>query len=426
MTESCILEGGTFILLKSTMVGGGLVIVDGVIERIFDRKSWKTARDAGAFKHLPVLDCSGSIIVPRLVEMHIHGAFGKGFETIKSPDDILFLAQKLRSRGIGAFVPTIIWDEAVVENLVAAIKASQISKSVLPGIHIEGPFINASKRGGIGLGNICPPEVSRLERILEITDGYMKIMTLAPELPGVEKLYAVLEKHRVLVSFGHSDARGTFELPGSDFSITHLFNAMSGIDHRKGNEGLANLACTGLARWVELNADGVHVNPTAMRVARQCVSTTSLILTSDAVVSAGLPFGEYRYFEKPVGSGIDGVRYKESGTLIGSSRLGMEIVSSFMKATGSPLHEAVAAMSKLPSLALGMDISNSGGSIEEGARADLYLWDPQRLSCRPVSSAFESAPNGKASTENAPTGKLPKASKTTSFPEKHNDTNNEV
>jgi N-acetylglucosamine-6-phosphate deacetylase len=126
-----------------------------------------------------------------------------------------------------------------------------------------------------------------------------------------------------------------------------------------------------------------------MRLARFAVSPYSLILTSDAVVSAGLPFGEYKYFGVPALSGATGVRYKETGTLIGSSRIGMEIVKSYIDATGAPLADAVAAMSDNPSRALGLAKEQTGGCLAVGAAANFYIWDATLGSCTPASLSEE-------------------------------------
>lgn len=391
MHSSFVLSNASLVLPDRVLRQGALLVRDGLIEEIWEGESagdLAHARGEGSHALPPVLDCQGAYVLPRLVEMHIHGCFGKGFEQLRGGQELIWLARRLRERGVGTFVPTILWDKEAVGRLVKSIEESGLPRSTVPGIHIEGPFVNPAKRGGISLANIGPPDPGLLDEILAVTKGLLKIMTLAPELPGAEALYGRLEAEGVLVSLGHSDARGAVPLPSKAFSCTHLFNAMSGLDHRAGQEGLANLGLSGRSAWVELNADGIHVNKSAMRVARSSVSPGSLILTSDAVVSAGLPFGEYRYFGFTAVSGASGVRYKESGTLIGSSKLGMEIVKSYMEATGAPLYEAVAAMSTNPSRALGLD-QGRGGGIVPGAAAELFVWDKELRACTSINPPEE-------------------------------------
>lgn len=391
MDKSYILTNASLVLPDRVVQGGALVVRDGFIEAVAepgDAELGAADPSAGgrSRQSLPTIDLDGKYVLPRLLEMHIHGCFGIGFEQISGGEDLRILARKLASRGVGAFVPTILWEKNAVRRLVESIEVSGFPRSVIPGIHIEGPFVNPAKRGGISLANISPIQTGLLEEILETTRGYLKIMTLAPELPGAEAVYKRLKEAGVLVSLGHSDARGQVVLPRQAFSVTHLFNAMSGVDHRADQEGLANRALAGLPAWVELNADGIHVNRTAMKLARSAVAPDSLILTSDAVVSAGLPFGEYKYFGVAAFSGTSGVRYKETGTLIGSSRIGMEIVKSYMDATGAPLAHGVAAMSDNPSRALGLAMEHTGGRIAAGAAANFYIWDATLASCTPASS----------------------------------------
>ena len=205
-------------------------------------------------------------------------------------------------------MPTILWDEKAVSRLIDAIEESRLPQDVIPGIYIEGPFINPERRGGINPPQIAKPDEKLCRKIVETTRGKLKIMALAPELPGVEALYPILREARVLVSLGHSGASAAVALPPPPFSVTHLYNAMSGFDHRGG--GLVNIALSGLSTWVELNADGIHVNATSMKVASLCLPPEKLILTSDAVISAGLGYGDYSYFGKAVSSDSTGVRYR--------------------------------------------------------------------------------------------------------------------
>ena len=392
MGDSYILSGGVVVLSGGLLKDGLVVVRDGIISYVgADRLSRRLALNPRD-KSLPVVDCAGSFILPRLTEMHIHGAFGVGFESLRGSEDILEVALRLKERGIGCFVPTILWDEGAVGRLVSAIEASCLPRSVIPGIYIEGPFVNPEKRGGIGREQIMKPDFDLCEKILETTRGLLKIMTLAPELPGIESLYPLLRKNGVLISLGHSAAKAGTSLPPPPFSTTHLYNGMSGADHRGG--GLANIALAGFSRWVELNADGIHVNATAMKIASLCLDPERLILTSDAVVAAGLEPGEYSYFGKRIVSDGKGVRYRDEGTLVGSNKLGIDIVKSFAASTGRPLNAAVASMSATPSAALGMAATGQSGSVEVGAVAGLFIWDGGLVACRAAGEAASAAEVG--------------------------------
>ncbi len=378
-TASCLIRGAAAVLPDRVVDSSELVIRDGLYAELRDASGALVfgtgVADSGG---LPVVDGTGMFAVPGLVEMHIHGAFGTGFEMVESGAQLVELAERLAAKGVSAFVPTILWDSAVVGRLSGAILESGLFGTVIPGIHIEGPFVNPERKGGIPLECIADPSPELLSRIIETAKGTLRIMTLAPELPGVEALYPALKAAGVLPSMGHSAcALDAAALPDQPFSVTHLFNAMSGIDHR-GAGGLANLPFTRRDIWAEINADGVHVNAACLALAARGIDDSRLILTSDAVVPAGLHFGDYRYFGRAVRSGDHGVRYVESGTLIGSNRVGMDIVASFARRSGVPLHRAVRAMSANPAGALGLPARG----IMPGGKADLFLWDAGMTTAR--------------------------------------------
>lgn len=382
MTDNFILSGARLLLSDRILNTGSIVVEAGIIrwvgEGIAPQKRAASTRN----EVLPVVDCGGTWISPGLTELHIHGAFGYGFETAVDGAALRCLAVKLETKGVFRFLPTILWDEVAVKNLAVAIEDSGLYGSTIPGIYLEGPFINPKRRGGIGLEQIRQPEAAILEKVLDACAGKLRIMTLAPEMPGIEALYPLLRKAGVMIALGHSDAKLSTRLPGRPFSITHLFNAMSPFDHKEG--GLANVAMDCGADWVELNADGVHVSPHAMRSALRCIDPASLILTSDAVAPAGLEYGDYRYFGKTVRSDTSGVRYTQDGTLIGSSLLGIDIVRSFAAATGCGLPQAFSYMSANPESLLGNSGAAGRGRLESGAKADLCIWNNDFSTCKRI------------------------------------------
>jgi N-acetylglucosamine-6-phosphate deacetylase len=146
---------------------------------------------------------------------------------------------------------------------------------------------------------------------------------------------------------------------------------MTGIDHREG--GLANFAFSQSPDYIELNGDGIHVNESCLKLCSRLISENSLILISDAVIGAGLPYGDFSYYGRRVVSSKRGVRYADSDVLMGSNMLGIDIVKNYCFEAEVPLWRAVRAMSLVPRKALGLD--KEYGSIEVGKMADIFLWD---------------------------------------------------
>jgi len=332
-------------------------------------------------------------VLPSLVEMHIHGAGQFGFENITQPAELLQISQFLESKGIGCFVPTMLWDKKSVVRLVDVIRAvdnrcadgrqSGDNQACIPGIYLEGSFVNHVKRGGIAEESILSPDPQIALDILKASEGLLKICAIAPELPGIEAIYPIFQDAGVLVSLGHSNTTlSAIRPPFHPFSITHLFNAISGIDHKEG--GLANFVLSGTPDFIELNSDGIHVNASCLALSAKLIPEDSLILISDAVIGAELPYGEFSYYGQKVVSSERGVRYTDSDTLIDSNKLGIDIVKNFFAVTRISLCRSVKAMSLVPRKALGL--AREYGSIEIGKKADIFIWDKEmRVAARPES-----------------------------------------
>ncbi|HUX22478.1 MAG TPA: amidohydrolase family protein, partial [Spirochaetia bacterium] len=202
--------------------------------------------------------------------------------------------------------------------------------------------------------------------------GMLRLMTVAPELDGIDEVVHRLVELGVIPCWGHSNCT-LGELPrlqGVRCNITHLFNGMSPISHKQ--SGLALLPFLDSEVYCEVNGDGVHLNAESIRMCHRHLNPERMILISDAVISAGRGHGEFRYFDRRVVSSQTGVRY-EDGTLIGSNCLLPEVVRRFIETTGCALHEAVRLATLNPCRLLGID--SRRGSIESGKDADLVLLD---------------------------------------------------
>lgn len=371
-----IIKDADILLPDRVLPRATLAVKNGRIEAIIGQRADAARHRAldldPCFSTAPVLHIPNAYIAPALVETHIHGCGDWGFERVEGAADLENAARFLEEKGVGSFVPTILWDESALERLTSAIAEGRFPRAALPGIYIEGPFVNVAKRGGIQPSNISPPSLELARRVIDASRGLLAICTIAPELEGAAAIYRLFRDAGALVALGHSDATlATAAIPEHPYSITHLFNAMSGIDHRRG--GLANLALSGAPDFVELNGDGIHINASCLSLAARLIPQDSLILISDAVAGAGKAYGEYPYYERRVISSERGVRYADTDVLMGSNRLGIDIVRNFVAQTGAPLWQATRSMSLVPRRALGQD--GELGSIEIGKIADLFIWD---------------------------------------------------
>jgi N-acetylglucosamine-6-phosphate deacetylase len=358
----CI-QNGEVILPDRSVPGGTVIFSDGHIGYA------GTARNTprGAVE----IDAKGGYVAPGLVDIHIHGAGHVGWETCTA-QGLSEFDRTLLKRGILRFVPTMMADEAVIRRVAGLLQTATCSNRV-PGLYVEGPFISPEKRGGVQEQYVRPVDLRYLKKLQRIADGRIRMMTFAPELKDAQKLPAAMRQLRILPCVGHSmatSAEATLACGRYKVGCTHLFNAMSGLDHR--TPGLAAFALNRDQAYVELNPDGIHVAPDLLQVTHRAKRSDRLVLMSDAVVSAGTKPGVYDYMNKKVRSSENGVRYIDTGTLIGSSILLNTGVARFMRFAGVPIHEAIRMASLNPANLLGL--GRTTGSLEQGKAADVVVF----------------------------------------------------
>lgn len=250
---------------------------------------------------------------PLILEQHIHGAFGIDFNNC-SVEELLKVSDNLYQRGIGAFFPTLVTDTiANINRQVATIKdAAKYSHRIL-GVHLEGIFINPNKKG------IHNPEhfmSLTVENYKLIEDDFIKIVTLAPELD--EGLIAYLHSKGVKVQAGHCVGWGNVN------GVTHTFNAMEGISHRKTSTALSTLISDEI--YAEIIADGVHVSDDALKLFFKSKPDNRVILISDALPITHSEIRKTVFADSEIY--YDGIRaISKDGTIAGSTMLLDEIIA---------------------------------------------------------------------------------------------------
>jgi N-acetylglucosamine-6-phosphate deacetylase len=233
-----------------------------------------------------------------LIDVHVHGAATYDTRT-RRQDDILQMANIHGERGTSAMLPTIYPGsiESMRDNMAAVQRAmaAQREGSLILGVHLEGPFLNPERAGSLDGPSFAEPSVEMLTRLVEDFEDIIKIMTIAPELPGALRVIEVCREMGFLVHMGHSDA--SFEQAEEGKSagatgITHLFNAMRGFHHRE--PGLAGFGLMDEDVYVEVIADMAHLHPQSLKMLFDMKSPDKIILISDSVKGPGWGNGPIR------------------------------------------------------------------------------------------------------------------------------------
>jgi N-acetylglucosamine-6-phosphate deacetylase len=319
---------------------------------------------------------------PALWDTHIHGCGGVSTENMTAPS-LGRMAQFLAERGIGAFLPTIVSDEGHIGSLGAAldeVRGNPVLRSRIPGLHVEGPFVSAARRGAIPENLLREPSIEYLDRMKSLSKETIRILTIAPELKGARAVIDQLPSSGILPSLGHSDA--SYDTLRSyegvaPLAVTHLFNGMSGVSHKE--PGLAQWALLNKDVFTELNCDGTHVHDAAVRLVLQSRPWERIVAISDAVAPAGLPPGEPgRLYGRPLAAQGAGFYYEDTGVLVGSRLLVPEGLARLVREFRVPVASAVAMATLNPARLLGF---SRKGALLPGYDADIALFSLDFTRC---------------------------------------------
>ena len=305
------------------------------------------------------------IAVPGFVDLQVNGFAGVDFLEADR-DGYRRAGEALLETGVTTFLPTFI--TAPEDRLLAALREvpTRADGSRIAGVHLEGPFLSPRRLGIHPATARRDPDVPLLERLLAA--GPVRLVTLAPELPGAEDLIRTLLAHEIAISCGHSDA--TSEEANTAFddgvrTVTHLFNAMRPFRHR--DPGIAGAALARDDVIVQIVLDGVHLAPETARVVWQAAAGRVALVT-DAMAGAGFTNGSYRLGGLEIDI-QDGVARGPGGELAGSTLTMIEAVRN-LHALGAPLEQAIEAATDVPARVVRLP---AAGRIAAGLPADVVV-----------------------------------------------------
>ncbi|MGC9158601.1 MAG: N-acetylglucosamine-6-phosphate deacetylase [Terracidiphilus sp.] len=324
-----------------------------------------------------ILDFPGATLAPAFFDAHIHGA--NGHDTMEAtPEAIDAIAAFLAAHGTANFLPT-----TVTAPLDATLRALAGLAKLLArppaegrahplGIHLEGPFLSHEKRGVQPEEDLLLPDTATFDRLFEAAEGRVRLMTLAPELPGAAELVAHASARGVRISLGHSNARAAearAALNAGAVSATHTFNAMRSLDHRE--PGILGVALTSDALFAEIICDGIHTAPEMVRLWWRAKGPERALLVTDAISAAGMPDGAYHLGGFVVQ--VAGGRAMARGVLAGSVLTLDRALANLIEFTGAPLEEALRSLTVNPAAMTGFD--DQAGRLAVGRPASLVAVD---------------------------------------------------
>jgi N-acetylglucosamine-6-phosphate deacetylase len=307
------------------------------------------------------------VILPGLVDVHCHGGGGGSF-TSGDPEQVAIASEHHRACGTTTLVGSTVSDSPEVLLTVVSTLADACEQGLLDAIHLEGPFLAGTRCGAQDPRHLRDPDPALADELLAAGRGHVRMMTIAPELPGAALLAATLRGHGVVPAVGHTNASAAqvaaFLSAGGH--VTHLFNGMAPMHHRE--PGAAGGALESPAT-LEVIADGAHLADETVRWLMATAGPGRLVFVTDAMAAAGMPDGHWTLGPQDVVTREGVARIAGDGSLAGGTTRLSDVLRRQVQG-GIPLHDATTAAATTPARALGFA---TRGRIEIGTRADLLI-----------------------------------------------------
>jgi len=386
MSKTICLHNGTVLTGFASMRDCAVLVEDGFISDVFSKKRFdQRSFDSGE----TVLDVDGAYIVPGFIDTHVHGSGGYGTEDSVFCDPglddetaseigtnaMLGMSRLLARQGVTAFNPTLYPSERRLMLRAVRAVSSAMGKEEgarIMGLHLEGPFISADKLGVQKADTVMPVDIDFMEELWEASGGSIVNMTIAPELKGMRKLALYCVKKGIVLQAGHTDAKYENMLEGMQAGIlhsTHMFNAMSRLDHRNPNAAGAILIHSEMS--CEIIADGTHVHSDVLKLLIRDKPIEKIVLVTDGLKPTRQTKGTLLANGEEVRF-ADGAFHRVKDDVIAGSGLTMLKGIRILSEAGLSMANAVRTATFNPAQIMGYVMQ---GAIIPGRLADITVFD---------------------------------------------------
>jgi N-acetylglucosamine-6-phosphate deacetylase len=359
-----------------------LVVEDGRISDVSSRSSKNVPGNTS------LIDFGDAVLAPGFVDIHMHG--GAGLDLMRAlPSELPRLGKFLATHGVTGYFATTVaapLDSTcaalgrLADAIEAAAKASATNGEAAQarplGIHLEGPFLSHKRRGVHPPENLVTPTIAIFDRLWQAARGHVRVLTIAPEIPGAMEVIAEAARRKVCVSIGHSDA----EMPVAQNAVkmgarhaTHTFNAMRPLDHR--DPGIIGEVLSNDRISADIIVDGIHVAPAVVKLFLRAKGRERAVLITDAISATGMPDGRYQL--GPIEVDVKDGKCTANGSLAGSVLTMDRAVRNVTQFSKWSLRDAVQAATLNPARAVGL--ARHHGVLAQGADADFTVLSPAGL-----------------------------------------------
>ncbi len=369
-------------MMRKTVLKGNIVLTDKILQQGYVISEGE--KISGIFEHkdrfqeeaVEFIDYGAAYIAPGFVDLHLHGALGKDVMDAQK-ESLLAIAEHQANNGVTGFLGATM--SASLDSVLEAIRTiKNARKDPLPseilGVYIEGPFVSTQKKGAHSASFLRGMTEKDCQRLADALNGLNAVLSLAPEVEENMGLIPILKTRGLVVAIGHTNA--TYEQTLESFTkgvthATHLYNAMRGFDHRE--PGVVGAILDSDEITAELIADGIHVHPSALRLAVARKGANRICLVTDSMMAAGVGDGVYAWVEEEVEVRGDRATIRGKGILAGSVLTLNAAIKNMIDWTGVSINQAINMATLNPARVLGME--NKIGSIQTGKLANLVVLD---------------------------------------------------